>query len=95
MKGEEIAWKKSKETYIERSEEFLDIAKEVSELVGLLDYKKNKWWIRKKFVQLIEQAERDSYRQGLEAGLNHKFERLKDRIINEIEIEQSIWVGWR
>jgi len=80
--------KKSEEINIERSEEFFDIAKEVSELVGFLGLQKRKNdELVKKIVQLIEQAEKDSYRQGLETGLKHNFEGLKDKIIDELESE--------
>lgn len=73
---------------INRSGEFLDLANELSEFIGLLGLEKR---INDKLVKritlLIEQAEKDSYRTGLEAGMKYNFNGIKDRIIDEIESE--------
>ena len=71
---------------IEQSNEFFILANSLSEYIRLIGLDKT---INDKLVNnvmlLIEQAEKDSYRQGIEEGLKYNF----DHIMNQIEIESQ------
>jgi hypothetical protein len=71
---------------MERSDEFFNLANALSEYIALLGLDKT---INDELVnnvmRLIEQAEKDSYRQGIEEGLKYNF----DQIMNQIEIESQ------
>ena len=71
---------------IERSDEFFILANSLSEYIRLigLDKKINDKLVNN-LMRLIEQAEKDSYRQGIEEGLKYNF----DHIMNQIEIESQ------
>jgi hypothetical protein len=69
--------KESEEIHSERSEVFLDLAKTLSEYVSCLELEKelNDELVRM-LTQLIEQAERDSYKRGLKVGMEYNIDIL-------------------
>lgn len=77
--------KKSEELYTERSEEFFDIAKEVSELVALLRLEKSvNDELVIKITQLVEVAESDSFERGVKVGVEYNIDKLAEVIESEI-----------
>ena len=72
---------------IEQSNEFFILANSLSEYIRLigLDKKINDKLVNN-LMRLIEQAEKDSYRQGIEEGLKYNF----DHIMNQIESQNML-----
>ena len=72
---------------IEQSNEFFILANSLSDYIRLigLDKKINDKLVNN-LMRLIEQAEKDSYRQGIEEGLKYNF----DHIMNQIESQNML-----
>jgi len=77
----------TEEIIIERSDEFFILANSLSDYIRLigLDKKINDKLVNN-LMRLIEQAEKDSYRQGIEEGLKYNF----DHIMNQIESQNML-----
>ena len=76
---------KSEEIYSERSEVFLDLANTLSEYVRYLYLEKElNDELVIKITQLIEQAERDSFKRGLKVGMEYNIDRLISEMKSKI-----------
>jgi len=72
---------RAKENTIGRTDEFNSLAVELSEFIGLIGLEKTaNDDLVNRILLLIEQAERDSFEQGMKTGLKYSIEKLTSEL---------------